>query len=204
MRLGQTERLLKDVIASKWQGFEGGGLPHPVLLRLEKSPEGRLICTGVIIGAGKPRRGSREVTARELRRIPLGEIVSICGEYVRATPKPTRLSTGAWMFEGTFMEELAGIFLTGDLKAYTGPVARPGPKGYPREHFEGVASAYRDALLTAPSRPIAALQGQMSASEATIRRWVQRARDMGLLGDSIPGKAGERTRGRRGRGARSA
>jgi len=36
-----------------------------------------------------------------------------------------------------------------------------------------------------------ALAEQLHYSDATVRRWVQRARDKGLLGPSIPGKAGE-------------
>jgi hypothetical protein len=54
-----------------------------------------------------------------------------------------------------------------------------------------LSQAYRAALVHAPQAPIKALAGQLYRSEATVRRWVQRARDMGLLGSSTPGRAGE-------------
>ncbi len=35
------------------------------------------------------------------------------------------------------------------------------------------------------------MQEQRYVSLSTLRRWVQRAREMGLLGPAVPGKAGE-------------
>jgi hypothetical protein len=69
---------------------------------------------------------------------------------------------------------------------------RPGPKGHPPEFFATVADAYRGALVVAPLSPIKYLAGEFHASEATVHRWLTRARDQGHLGASIPGKAGER------------
>ena len=60
----------------------------------------------------------------------------------------------------------------------------------PREEDQ-VAEAYRAALVTDPHHPIKRLAEQYHASEATVRRWVQRPRDMDLLGESAPGRAGE-------------
>jgi transposase-like protein len=81
--------------------------------------------------------------------------------------------------------------ILGRTEPCKGPQARPGPKGHPPEHYERVAAAYRQALISHPRSPMRALAEQLHASDATVRRWVQRARDKGLLGPSVPGKAGE-------------
>ena len=82
------------------------------------------------------------------------------------------------------------------------PYVRGGP--LPRSLFETVAAEYRKALTTAPAAPVAALckskelrklRGGRPITEPTARRWVQRCRDMGLLGKSVPGKAGEYSEG---------
>ena len=66
--------------------------------------------------------------------------------------------------------------------AYKPARIKPGPDGWDHEHFERVAAAYRKALTTHPGGPVRALVAQMGRSEATVHRWLQRCRDMGLLG----------------------
>jgi hypothetical protein len=71
---------------------------------------------------------------------------------------------------------------------------RPGPKGHDDEYFKRVAEDYRRALIARPRAPVQMLLElyEDRFSEATIRRWLQRARDKGYLGAAPPGKAGER------------
>lgn len=158
------ERLKGD----QWDVIDGGELPMPVALRVgRRRDDGRLVCTGLILGTyvtdddGElmPAEGKnvQEITARDLRSIPLGEIL-----------------TGR-------LASLLRLGFPADSGSYEGPRARGGPKGYPREHFEGVAAAYRRALHEAPRAPIKTLAAQLHTSEATARRWVRRARDLELL-----------------------
>jgi hypothetical protein len=176
-------------IEHNWIAFHDDRLPFPVAISVGRSPDGRLICTGLLIAnldfpavydppPGAPEWfGSQrvEVTARSLRELPLAELLGSI-TALRDDPK------GRALFREIFR-------LADDLSAL--PRRRPGPKGYDRAHFEQVAEAYRAALVHAPQAPIKALAGQLYRSEATVRRWVQRARDMGLLGSSTPGRAGE-------------
>jgi hypothetical protein len=66
-----------------------------------------------------------------------------------------------------------------------------------RDHFEWVAGEYRRALKEKPSAPMREMIRRLTVKlkreipEPTARRWVQRARDLGMLGPSAPGKAGE-------------
>lgn len=151
--------------------------PHPVFLRLGRSPEGRLVCTGLIVGNLARFHGSPvEITARSLRSIPLAELIG------------TAVSTGR--LPDDFGAEIRKLLhdapgLPARLKV------RPGPKGHSAEHFAHVADMYRLALDKAPGAPMRWLRKELHVSEATARRWVQRARDQGLLGPSVPGKAGE-------------
>jgi hypothetical protein len=176
-------------IEHNWIAFHDDRLPFPVAMAVGRSPDGRLICTGLLIAnldfpaiydppPGAPEwYGSQrvEVTARSLREVPLSALLGSI-EALRDDPK------GRAFYRQVFR-------LADNLPAL--PRRRPGRKGYDCAHFERVAEAYRAALVYAPHKPIKVLAPQLHASEATVRRWVQRARDMGLLGPSTPGRAGE-------------
>lgn len=58
--------------------------------------------------------------------------------------------------------------------------------------LEDVAALYRRAALDG-NKPTAEIALALSVSRSTAARWVRRARDRGLLGDAVPGKAGEVT-----------
>lgn len=167
-KLGKTNR---------WHRVSGTALPYPVLLRLGRAPDGRLVCTGLIAGA----LGDGEVSATSLREIPLGEILSDLASLGRIKDPALR-----WLFSPTGVTDVTRL------------VAR-GPRGLPIDHFKRVAAKYREALVRAPKRPVAWLAEQMHAPEPTVRRWLQRCRDMGFIGPSQAGKAGERPTKRRGR-----
>lgn len=177
--------------ADWWIRVEGGDLSQPALVRLGRSPEGALVCTGLLLGA----EGRHEVTARGLRDIRLAEVVSALAataQRARRVRKPLPRESDSI---NAFYRALIGTALDdGPLAAP--PKLRPGPRGHPREHFKAVAERYRRSLLLQPRAPIKALALELNASEATVRRWVQRARDMGFLGHSVMGKAGEAGRGR--------
>lgn len=150
-----------------WHVIEGW--PVDVTIRLAKTSDGRMACAAVVFdGDGD------ELTARQLRNMPLGEIVAQAA--------------------GQRTEGKAGEIIRWMAKQGAGHVirTRPGPGGYPAEHYEQVARLYRTALEVTPQAPMRWLREQMPASEATWRRWLKGARDRGLLGASTPGKAGER------------
>jgi len=173
-----------------WIAFADDRLPFPVAVSLGRAPDGRLIITGMLIanleigadydpGPDAPewyRSKPVEITTRSLRKVHVADLLNSV-TALRDDPE------GRALFRRLFG-------LADDLPA-SFQRRRPGPKGLPREHFEEVAQAYRRALAEAPSAPVRALAKQLNASEATVRRWIQRARDMGLLGPSTPGKAGE-------------
>jgi hypothetical protein len=166
-----------------WIEVYGADERVPILVDLSTSPEGALVCTGLVIGAFTVE----EITARDLREIRLGEILADLGTALTNQKKSKAIRNADELRRitiGDLLEEAAS-WVVKPTKL------RPGPHGHPREHFEDVARAYRAALVSDPRRPIKRLAEQYHASEATVRRWVQRARDMGLLGESVPGKAGE-------------
>jgi transposase-like protein len=175
-----------------WIAFADEELPFPVAVSLGRAPDGRLIITGMLIAnldipavydEDAPdwfRSKPVEITTRSLRRLHVPDLLNSV-TALRDDPK------GKALFDRLFG-------LADDLPA-SFPRRRPGPKGHPREHFEMVARAYRRALAEAPGAPVKTLAKQLHASEATVRRWIQRARDMGLLGPSTAGKAGEQPAG---------
>ncbi len=184
---GNPKSLFDGLRGSWWVEFTEGDLPQRVLLRLATSPEGTIICTGLIVGAFPPEE---EISARDLRSIRLGEILSNLGNLLEAHKEFKR--KGELKNLAEFRRVTIGDMLEASVDYIVRPTTlRPGPKGQPREHFEDVAKAYRAALISDPRRPVKRLAEQYHASGATVRRWIQRARDMGLLGESVPGKAGE-------------
>jgi hypothetical protein len=198
--LRQNKILLREVNESQWVGVETGGAAGNVLVRLGTSPEGRLVATGLIVGP----TDSGELTARSLRAIPLAQIITVLAGLIAQyqddpedipgvvwEASPDEVSRGARRKSYRSFEALISDLVLARADRYEGPRARPGPKGHPPEHYERVAAAYREALIASPRAPMKALAKQLHASDATVRRWVQRARDKGLLGPSMPGKAGE-------------
>lgn len=132
---------------------------------------GRVAITGLIIGAF----GESEIDARALRDIRLGEVLE---EFLGNED----------IFDVGIRETL--IELT-DVPDYELPEGRPSG-GYTDEHYRWVAAQYRRAVVRDPHHPMSLLTEVIPGrSEATIRRWVQRARDKGFLGPVTPGRAGE-------------
>jgi hypothetical protein len=163
-----------------WTVVARPGLPFDVRLRVGKAPDGRLVCTGLKVnsgGQGEDDTPETEITVRSLREIRLPEILKTLVE--------------GW-FENPTFAEAAGIHVPGVAERDRKTQAQPGRPGYDRAHFEHVAALYREALLRAPDNPYDYMMKAEYKSLPTIRRWVQRARDMGLLGKAIPGKAGEK------------
>ena len=127
------------------------GLPSRMLVRVEAAPDGRLICTGLILAAtGRPapkvvidrrpegelevlrgRVGSRAaITARGLRKIPLAHILA------------------GLVFDPTVLEQWRQLGIIGQNAR---PGVRPGPKDHSPEHYTAVIAAYRQALQDAPA-----------------------------------------------------
>lgn len=169
---GQLAAALAKLPAEEdfWVTLAPAGRP-PVTVRLGFAPDGRLCVTGLLVAVLEPT----EITARALRDIPLAEITAMAAD-------PKALGPAAQVILGGAASAAAPL---------RRPRMRPGPRGHPREHFEHVAARYRAALQRTPRSPVTTLTKELHASEATVRRWLQQARAMGLLGPAPIGKAGE-------------
>ncbi len=149
---GHFEKVFVDLGEFPWCEITIKGFPVPLLGCFAKTVDGRLVCTGLMLDP----RSNTEISARILREIPLGRIltlgnVGLLPGYVKSA------------------------------KPYQPARVKSGPKGWPREHFVKVAQAYRQILVTHPRTPIRALARQLDRSEPTVHRWLQRSRDLGLL-----------------------
>jgi hypothetical protein len=152
MAPGHFVRVFADLGEFPWSKITIKGFPVPLLGCFGKTDDGRLVCTGLLLDP----RSNTEITARILREIPIGRILTVGNlgllpGYVRSA------------------------------KPYRPQRVKSGPKGWPREHFVKVAESYRQVLMTHPRTPIRALARQLQRSEPTVHRWLQRARDLGLL-----------------------
>jgi hypothetical protein len=166
---------------ANWHTVSGGGLPWPVLVRLGLA-EGRLVVTGLFIGAVDEQgqaasavEQEREITSRALRAVSVPDITETIARQAAR-------SDGLGFIERGMVET---------AHPHRRPRLRPGPQGYPRDHFRDVARRYRAALRRSPRAPIATLAREWPADPSTVRRWIGRARDMGYLGRAPVGRAGE-------------
>lgn len=179
---------LVDVIGARdWAIFSNArqdpDAPPPIALAISESADGRLVCTGLIIGlneaystpAGAGTFGEpMEVTSRDLRAIPVAELI---GRAVHNAPAHHQAAKRLALGRAPQLEAVRRA---------------PGPKGHPDEHFQWIADEYRRALAARPKAPVAWLTEELGVDRSTITRWLQRARDKGYLGAAQPGKAGER------------
>jgi hypothetical protein len=143
-----------------------------VLVRLGKAPDGRPVCTGLVLGAFD----EGEITARGLRDLPLVQFLIQIGRHQE-------------------VRDESGAFSKG-FKRYT-PKLRRGPQGLDDEHFKKIAGLYRTALKLQPRAPLNAMRellgkGAYAPSDSTIHGWVRQARQRGFLGKAVIGKAGEK------------
>jgi hypothetical protein len=189
-----SQYLGKELSSSgAWYGIHWDGEPFPIAMRLG-AHEGRVICSGLLLGGSvgmvemvrrsvEPSHGrlgvqggerTVEITASALREIPLGLLLD------------SLASKGA-----------QSAMLLGKLPEFRRPT-RLGPHGIPPERLAEVAKLYRIANKEHPAAPVRWMAQQIlgprgkPTPEVTVRRWLQRCRDLELLGPSIPGKAGER------------
>jgi hypothetical protein len=166
-----------------WTKVTGGGLDMPLYVRLGHI-DGRLACTGLVIGDTDPRHPPREVTTRSLR-VPLAAIVAEIARF-RDHDNDDEITHELTRGVREFIRSELHDTPTGR------PRARPGAQGHPDEFYEEVASRYREAVKHHPRSPTKALAAEYPNYEAsTVRYWLRVCRQRGLLGRSEPGKGGE-------------
>jgi hypothetical protein len=93
-------------------------------------------------------------------------------EDYEARSRPDGPPPGAWSLE----QALFGL----DAPRYEAPSLHPGRRGWPREHFEAVAQAYNEIIARNPRSPMRELAAQQYRSVAQVRRWVERAEELGI------------------------
>ncbi len=159
-------------LAFKRRGSTGRAMYDAEILIRIANEDGRLVCTGLVLGASD----GAEVTSRSLRNLPLSQLLSRLAKWPEVRGE-------------------TGVFGAG-FKRYVPKLSR-GPKGLPDSHFERIAAIYKTALQQEPSRPIRYMRKVLRPHggwphDSTIHKWIQQCRELGLLGASIPGKAGEK------------
>lgn len=174
-----------EAASRAWIHVQGPDFPNFLVdIRVRKSSDGRLVCTGLRAG-GHPD-APQEVTVRGLRQIPLPRILdALAAEDVGEEAR-------SWLAENLGLQ-LAHTA----VPTYERPETRRGSR-LPDDHLKRVAEFYRQGLLTSRRRPAKYVAKAMQVSEPTARRYVQRARDRGFLGPTTQGKAGEMNAGEEG------
>jgi hypothetical protein len=159
----------------------------PLAMQIGFEPDGRLICTGLLIGwqidaIGDPAQADpaarKELTARALRDIRLGELLADYAPLAAdgSDPNPSRSRDASpipnWL-----------------LQTVPRP-PHPGPKGYDDNHYKRVAQLYKAALVDAPRAPMVRLAEQLQCGNATAYRWRDEAAARGFLPERAKARRG--------------
>jgi len=142
---------------------------------------------GVSMTVDTDQQGTSRVTRLELTQLDGGPAVTSAG--LRGLPL-ARLVREALSL--VTMEQTSRSSGTVRLDPARGDGGRGPRRGAPitDEHLRDVAARYRAALECGlPATQTVA--DEMHASRPTAARWVNRARERGILGPSLPGRAGE-------------
>lgn len=150
----------------RWFRLAHPALSYPVEVLLDITADGRLVCRRLV--AGDQEAGS-EISARSLRLIPLAQALAKSG-------RPwTRTEGGRLAQRPLYRAGLIANPLNAPGGRSSAPRLRPGPKGWPVEHFRLVAERYEDARQREPRRPLQTFADEWPTSLATARRWIRHA-----------------------------
>lgn len=155
----------RDLDGGEWHEVSGGGLPHPVLIRVRETDSGALVCTGLAIGATGAIDG-QEVTAADLR-LPLRKILD---------------EVAAWMIAS--QEDFGDLFrfvtLGNTKRVRKPPPRRPGNRPPDDATLTKFRDAYLRALSTDRRRAMKRAAEAMNISVPTGHRWRALAQDRGV------------------------
>jgi hypothetical protein len=157
-------------------------------------PTGVVECVGLTLrAAGAPRA----VKTSHLRRLNLATLIGREKARLGAIFRQAAEASVPWeQDEDRFGAMARGAKavqteLAEGLQPRSQAQPRPGrPAKYERSHFELVARVYADNYRGMASTPTKAVAEHFGASPATAKKWVSRARRMGLLGPTAPGQPG--------------
>lgn len=142
-------------------------------------------------GAPRVRRielAGEHITGETLRRLQIGRLTrqAVAGAFLSAQRAEVD-GQPALIIDQSRTEAAANAY-----NEYVQDARRP-RSGAPLtdDDLQNVADLYRAALADGRP-PTQTIANEMHASRATAARWVARARERGLLGAAIPGRAGEK------------
>jgi hypothetical protein len=154
----------------------------PYVLRLTVAVvHGKPVCIGL---AAEMRRDGMPVTRRGLNSLPVDRLV-------RTIAANSAVATGS-----------GPGYVTYDFPAGPDQVAaarreiepRRGRRAHPDEHLRllrKVVDAYRDLIRAGCRKPKPFIATELCISQSYVRRLLTEARQIGMLGPAIPGRAGE-------------
>ena len=112
---------------------------------------------------------------------------ALTSEFLRRFPWGRWIRTAEALWRTS--EETEGLSVVQHALASQQPPRRPGRTGYPDEHWEAVAAAYRDLAATGQKNPTALIAELWDIPRNTAAGWVRRCRGLGLLPPARPGRA---------------
>lgn len=171
-----SERAGSAVVVDSVEYLDSGGVRGTIFwnawldatFMVELQPDGRLV--------GFSASGPGGISARRLQRVPVGAMQRAVRAAVTLAHDPEEDDDGS-----ETIRRLALDFLDRQ---------RPTSSGRGDAQYAAVAAMYVELLDAGDSRPVTVLADRMHFGEKTIRNYLFKARERGLLTSVGPGKAG--------------
>ena len=154
-----------DVPADRWITLRDGDLRCQVQVRLAQQQSGRLICTGLRLGA--PDGGAEsEVTKTMLRVFPWANVMTYIRDAIAGFAEWDWLNLrfGEW--------PAAGESMGATVKSLS---VRRGRKGTDDETLRGTAEVYLQAVAQGYARPREVAAARLEVDQSTVWRRLQKA-----------------------------
>jgi hypothetical protein len=154
-----------EVPEERWITLRDGDLPCQIQVRLGRQQAGRLICTGMQVGAADGEE-EYEVTKSMLRAIPWANVMTFIRDAVGG------VSEWDWMTMRLGGHPSAGEAMGATAKRLS---VRRGRKGLEEETLRGTAEAYAQAIAEGNTRPLAFVAVALDLDPSTVWRRLQNA-----------------------------
>jgi hypothetical protein len=161
-----------------WVSVSRGGLFEPVLMRINKSSDGRFVVTGLVIGMS----GQRELTSHTLRSIKLGAIMrELFKDFDPTRPPESYPGEPSYALLDRYDQVMSWWLMKELVVDEAVPVGASGGDGERPDRYRIFAETYLRELARDPRRAMTATAMAHHISRATANRWAKVCRQRGHL-----------------------
>ncbi|SRR6266508_1588559 len=176
-----------------WVSYASVNTPHSVSVHVSKTPAGRWVIDMIKLAAGGTGTGeypTGRITARDLQRLPLGQLEATLNHLAQQGLAPLLEVEGQRQVKMRHPELDTEIVVAGTARdLLPGPPKAPAKGAKGDEFYRQIGAIYGKAAMNS-TRPAADLAEVWKMPITTIHRWIREARRRGHLPPAEQGRRG--------------